>query len=272
MTYPCQPLQGLAVAVIGFGALTISAGAQTPAQTPPRSNGVMELTVGQSVEFRLPAIQRVLVGNPSYFTVEQKGPDLLLLTPVSPGRTFLVAWTPTERKSVIIQVMPARLSIAPEPGRQPGDLSLERGKAMTVGYEVAFETTRSGSRLSKTTDSFYTFLPLNWKELRDGEISFKRGQGGAEGGTAYSCRINLDLKEFGKLSVMVVMYNKDFFVSFKAERPAFKSLLDEHLEELKGSFVEQGLSLKAVTLDRDNALFGQLEKLESSERIINIKA
>jgi flagellar hook-length control protein FliK len=127
--------------------------------------------------------------------------------------------------------------------------------------------------LSKATDSFYTFLPLSWKELRDGEISFKRGQGSADGRSSYSCRINLDLKEFGNLSVMVVMHNRDFFVSFKAEKPEFKSMLNANLNELKSAFIEKGLSLKAVnTLDKDDASFEHLEKLESSERIINIKA
>ncbi len=127
--------------------------------------------------------------------------------------------------------------------------------------------------LSRTTDSFYTFLPISWKELRDGEISFKRGQGSAEGRSSYSCRINLDLQELGNLSVMVIMHNRDFFVSFKAEKPEFKTMLSSNLEELKGAFIEKGLSLKAVnTLDKGDASFEQLEKLESSERIINIKA
>ncbi len=50
--------------------------------------------------------------------------------------------------------------------------------------------------LSKTTNSFYTFLPISWQELKDGEISFKRGQSDAKG-IPYSCRINLDLERFG---------------------------------------------------------------------------
>ncbi len=127
--------------------------------------------------------------------------------------------------------------------------------------------------LSKTTDSFYTFLPLNWKELREGEISFKRGQGNAGVRSSYSCRLNLDLGEFGSLSVMVLMYNKDFFVSFKTEKADLRSTLNANLDELKDTFREKGMSLKAVNnLDKDDHSFEQMEKLASSERIINIKA
>lgn len=125
--------------------------------------------------------------------------------------------------------------------------------------------------LSKTTESFYTFLPVGWKELKDGEISFKRGAGNSDGKSLYSCRINLDLEEFGTLSVMIVMLNKEFFVTFKADKPDFKSALNSGFDELKDSFTEKGLILKAVnTVDREDSTFEQLEKLDSSERIINI--
>ena len=126
--------------------------------------------------------------------------------------------------------------------------------------------------LSKTTDSFYTFLPVNWKELKDGDVAFKRGREGATGGTTSSCRINLDLAGFGSLSILVLMNNRDFFVSFKADRPESHSLISANLDELKSSFVEKGLSLKAAhVLDKADTTMEQLDKLGSSDRIISIK-
>ncbi len=126
--------------------------------------------------------------------------------------------------------------------------------------------------LSKTTDSFYTFLPVNWKELRDGDVAFKKGREGAAGGTTSSCRINLDLAGFGSLSILVLMNNKDFFVSFKADRPESHSLIHANMDELKSSFVEKGLSLKtAHVLDQADTTMEQLDKLGSSDRIISIK-
>jgi len=127
--------------------------------------------------------------------------------------------------------------------------------------------------LSKTTDSFYTFLPVNWKELKDGEVAFKKGRAGTGSDTSSSCRVNLDLDKFGTLSILVLMHKKDFFVSFKAENPETDSLLSSNLEELKSSFREKGLSLKAVhMLDKTDASMEHLEKLGSSERILSIKA
>jgi len=125
--------------------------------------------------------------------------------------------------------------------------------------------------LSKTTDSFYTFLPINWQELKDGEVSFKRGRSDAKG-ISYSCRINLDLERFGKLSVMVMMYNKEFLVSFRAENPAFQAILNNNAKELQDSFIARGLNLKAVNvLDSNDASLEQFERPESFENQVNIK-
>jgi hypothetical protein len=126
--------------------------------------------------------------------------------------------------------------------------------------------------LSKTTDSFYTFLPISWQELRDGEIAFKRGHSDSKG-TSYSCRINLDLEKFGKLKIIVLMYNREFFVSFKAENPEFQALLSSHTTELQESFTARGLNLKAVNmLDISDNSLEQLERLEPFEKIVSIKA
>lgn len=125
--------------------------------------------------------------------------------------------------------------------------------------------------LSKTTDSFYTFLPINWQELKDAEVSFKRGRSDAKG-ISYSCRINLDLERFGKLSVMVIMYNKEFLVSFRAENPAFQAILNNNAKELQDSFIARGLNLKAVNvLDSNDTSLEQFERLESFENQVNIK-
>jgi hypothetical protein len=126
--------------------------------------------------------------------------------------------------------------------------------------------------LSKTTDSFYTFLPVTWKELMDGDLAFKRGREGTTGGRSSSCRINLDLAGFGSLSILVLMNNNDFFVSFKADKPESHSLISANLDELKSSFAEKGLSLKAAhVLDKTDTTMEQLDKLGSSDRIISIK-
>lgn len=126
--------------------------------------------------------------------------------------------------------------------------------------------------LSKTTDSFYTFLPVQWDNLKDGEIAFKRGARDAKG-ASYSCRMNLDLEDQGKLTITVLMYNKDFFVSFRADNPDLQTSIGSSVKELQESFWNKGLNLKGVNmLETDDNPYEQMEKLEGSDRIISVKA
>ncbi|MCL4457286.1 MAG: flagellar hook-length control protein FliK [Nitrospirae bacterium] len=126
--------------------------------------------------------------------------------------------------------------------------------------------------LSKTTDSFYTFLPVSWRELKDGEISFKRGRSDSKG-MSYSCKVSLDLERFGKLDIMLMMYNREFFVSFRAENAAFQAVLNNNANELDDSFKTRGMNLKAVNfLDKNDTSLDQFENMGNSEKAISIKA
>lgn len=126
--------------------------------------------------------------------------------------------------------------------------------------------------LSKTTDSFYTFLPLNWKELKNGDILFKKTHKETSA-SSYSCKINLNLEKFGELTILLSMYKDDFFVSFKATDSAFKSVLNTRSEDLKGIFKEKGLNLKTVNIQE--AEVSELEPsntFETTDKILSIKA
>ena len=126
--------------------------------------------------------------------------------------------------------------------------------------------------LSRTTQSFYTFLPVNWQELRDGEIAFK--QNASEGKAAsFSCRLSLDLEDRGKLVIMVLSHNNEFFISLKPESEEFKSMLASNVNHLEDQFAEKGLNLKAVrVLDKEDTSLELLENLEPYKRIVSIKA
>ena len=126
--------------------------------------------------------------------------------------------------------------------------------------------------LSKTTESFYTFLPVSWQQLKDGEIAFKQNK---EGGSAhsFSCRLKLDLDNLGTLVIMVLIHNNEFFVSFRPDNENFKSLLDSQVEHLDKQFNGKGLNLKSVrVLDKDDASLEQLENLDQFRQIVSIKA
>lgn len=128
--------------------------------------------------------------------------------------------------------------------------------------------------LSKTTESFYTFLPLDWKQLRDGDIAFKQsGRGGVRNGGVSTCRINLNLEEHGRLSVLVMKNGPDYAVSFWAEDPSLKARMTEHIDDLKKTFQQSGLSLQSVhVLDTPEPIQEQFNRIEAPEAMLSVKA
>jgi len=99
---------------------------------------------------------------------------------------------------------------------------------------------------SQVNDAVYTFLPLTWQELREGELSFKKGRDGR--GESYTCDINLDLDPAGKLSVAVTLHEGNFFVTFYAAQENLKQMIDDGRESLEKKFRDAGLPLKAINI------------------------
>jgi hypothetical protein len=125
--------------------------------------------------------------------------------------------------------------------------------------------------LSKITDSLYTFLPITWEGLKDGEMAFKKTKTDYQD-DIYLCKVKIEFEKFGDLVIMVLMYKWDFFVSFKTKDPGFFELLRLHIDELKDTFKTGGLNLKSIkVIDSDDSSFERLEELKSFERIVSIK-
>lgn len=104
--------------------------------------------------------------------------------------------------------------------------------------------------LSKLSDSFWTFLPVQWNELKKGDLVFKRRRS-SSGDASYSCTIHLDLGEMGPVSVFVVSRFNDFFISFKVGHPDLGAMIDSHFGELQENFSRAGLQLRNRTLFRE---------------------
>lgn len=97
----------------------------------------------------------------------------------------------------------------------------------------------------------YTFLPLSWQEMKDGELIFKKGKSRYDEEESYSCTINLDLEMAGKLSISVTMYDQEFYVSFRAENPVMESLLISEKDVLEKQFFDTGMQLRAVNFKHE---------------------
>ena len=118
---------------------------------------------------------------------------------------------------------------------------------------------------SKVNDMFYTFMPVLWEGLKDGEFLFKKNKGREN--DSYACDINLDLERLGKLSVSVTSMEKAFYVSFFIERPEVADIVTSEKKALQERFASQGLMLKAITINQKKKIdFGKVQN-----RGVNIK-
>ncbi len=120
--------------------------------------------------------------------------------------------------------------------------------------------------LSRLTGSLYSFLPVKWEGLRDGQAAFKTGQAGA------SCVINLDLGELGRINVSVFMRDGGFYITLRVENRPFRDALRKEAASVKNSFREKGLVLKMVNVaDYEESSRNHLEFPGAAERLVNIR-
>lgn len=145
-----------------------------------------------------------------------------------------------------------------------------QSKALEV-LDGLLQDIESYQLLSKLTDSFYTFLPLVWDGLKEADIAFKRSRGsGLE--RKYYCLVQLDFEQLGKLTILALKQDQDFFISFEAEHEGLRDVLKQNVSELETMFQAGGLNLKATDFhgskEKHLAPFQQLDSFES---ILSVK-
>ena len=111
-------------------------------------------------------------------------------------------------------------------------------------------TIESFQLASAAQGGVYLPLSLQWDELADGEMLFRKRTRGK--GESYTCEINLDLRPLGKMSASVTMYDGAFFVSLSPQSEATRSLMASRSAEVERRFREAGLALRAVSITRKN--------------------
>lgn len=101
---------------------------------------------------------------------------------------------------------------------------------------------------SLLNDVLYTFLPVSWQDLVDGEILFRKSTDNK--GESFTCEIRLDLESMGRLSVYVTLFGKDFYITFNAEKTDTMSLLISNKGLLEERFANAGLNLNAINISQ----------------------
>jgi hypothetical protein len=119
---------------------------------------------------------------------------------------------------------------------------------------------------SRLNDMFCTFIPVLWDELKDGEFLFKKNK--ERGKESYTCDINLELENIGKLAVSVTILDKALYVTFFTERKEIENLIKSRKHILENQFALQGLLLKALNVSpKKDISFGVTHSQEISIKI-----
>lgn len=83
--------------------------------------------------------------------------------------------------------------------------------------------------LSHTGNSNYVYVPFLWDMLEDGSINMKKTDE-----EKFYCQINLTLKDFGKVDLMMALYDKNKIdLTIHAQREHFKIAVKDNLINLK---------------------------------------
>ena len=83
--------------------------------------------------------------------------------------------------------------------------------------------------LTLSSNSNCVYLPFLWDMIEDGNISMKKADE-----DKFYCQINLTLKDFGKVDLMLALYDKNKLdLTVYAQREHFKTALKDNMQQLK---------------------------------------
>lgn len=104
---------------------------------------------------------------------------------------------------------------------------------------------------SIVSNSNYIYIPFFWEMLEEGFINFKKIDE-----EKFFCQINLDLKDIGKVDLMLALYDKNKVdLTIHIQNNDFKELIKNNLQKLKTNFNSVDLiAVNIRVLDLQKAL------------------
>jgi len=118
--------------------------------------------------------------------------------------------------------------------------------------------------LSSNTNTSY--LPFSWDSLEGGQVSLKKLKE-----NRFFCEINLSLKEYGKIDLMIMLFDDiNVNISVFAEKEEFNTLVEENLVSLKQGINKLGLiptNVKLFDANKDKKLKEDTRNFVSSTQL-----
>ena len=98
--------------------------------------------------------------------------------------------------------------------------------------------------LSHLDSSNTLYFPFSWDALEEGVLSFKKREG-----KKFYCEINLQLKEYGKIDLMMGLYEENQLeIQIHTQEPKLKTLIEENLSTLRTLLVDVGIIPRAIRI------------------------
>lgn len=96
--------------------------------------------------------------------------------------------------------------------------------------------------LSHLDGSNTLYFPFTWDQLEEGSLSFKKRES-----KKFYCEINLQLKEYGKIDLMMALYEgNQLEIQAHTEKMEFKHLIQEHLATLRTLLTHAGITPRSI--------------------------
>lgn len=109
------------------------------------------------------------------------------------------------------------------------------------------------------------YFPFKWDQLQKGTMTFKKAKG-----KKFYCEINLTLKEYGEMDLMMGLYEENQLeIQIHTEKPELKKLIQTHLEILRNLLIDTGIALRILHVHETKDLITPSSTAYAPEAIDN---
>ncbi|WP_373001422.1 flagellar hook-length control protein FliK [Sulfurimonas sp.] len=98
--------------------------------------------------------------------------------------------------------------------------------------------------MSHLSNSSSLYLPFSWDALEQGNINLKKGEE-----DKFYCDIELKLKEYGELSLRLVLYEENQInIQIHSDNEEFKKIIKENISSLRSALIEAHITPREIRL------------------------
>lgn len=111
--------------------------------------------------------------------------------------------------------------------------------------------------ISHLSSSNSIYFPFAWDQLEEGSLTFKKTPD-----KKFYCEINLKLKEYGELDLMMALYEgNQIEIQAHTEKGELKTLIHENLATLRAQLIDAGLTPRSLRILERNEIKTPLNDL-----------